>query len=166
MSETVNQEINTNADEPQTTQQTERTFSQAEVDSIVGERLARERAKYADYASIKEKADKYDAAEEANKSELQKATERADKLQAQIDKYEHDNAVREIRTKVSQETGVPANLLFGDDEETCKKQAENILAFAKPAGYPKVPDGGEPQHRTSGGAAEHFAEWFNQSLKK
>ena len=44
MAETVNQEQNT---EP------EKTFTQAELDAIVGDRLKRERAKYADYSDLK-----------------------------------------------------------------------------------------------------------------
>ena len=39
----------------------EKTFTQAEMDSIIEGRLAREREKYADYDSLKEKAGKYDA---------------------------------------------------------------------------------------------------------
>ena len=53
--------------------------TQEDLDIIVGERLKREREKYADYEALKEKAAKYDQAEEASKSELQKATEKAEK---------------------------------------------------------------------------------------
>ena len=76
--ETVNQEtLETTAEEP------ERTFTQTELDAIVRDRLQREHNKYADFETYKEKAEKYDAAEEAQKSELQKVTERADTLQKQ-----------------------------------------------------------------------------------
>ena len=60
--ETVNQEtLETTAEEP------ERTFTQTELDAIVRDRLQRERNKYADFETYKEKAEKYDAAEEAQK---------------------------------------------------------------------------------------------------
>ena len=39
-------------------------------------------------------------------------------------------------------TGVPAELLSGDTEESCTAQAQAILKFAQP-GYPSVRDGGE-----------------------
>lgn len=68
MNETVNQE-NTTATQPETES---KTFTQEEMDAIIGERLKRERAKYVDYEALKEKADKFDAFEEANKTELQK----------------------------------------------------------------------------------------------
>lgn len=52
------------------------------MDAIIGDRLARERAKYADYSELKQKAEAYDQAEELSKSELQKATERAERAEA------------------------------------------------------------------------------------
>ena len=42
----------------------ERYFTQSEMDAIIGERLSRERNKYADYDSLKEKAGKYDELQE------------------------------------------------------------------------------------------------------
>ena len=39
---------------------------------------------------------------------------------------------------MAQETGVPAALLYGDDEATCKEQAAAILKFAQPAIYPDI----------------------------
>lgn len=54
-------------------------LTQADVDRIVSERVARERAKYADYAEMKAKATEYDKALEAAKTEQQKAVEVAQK---------------------------------------------------------------------------------------
>lgn len=78
------------------------------------------------------------------------------------------NSLRDLREKVSKETGVPASLLTAEDEEGCKTQAEAIKAFSdssKPAtGYPHLRDGGEV-HGTAGTAnRDKFAEWFNKSM--
>ena len=54
-----------------------KTFTQAELDAAIESRLTRERAKFADYEALKAKAEKFDKAEEAAKSELQKAQEQA-----------------------------------------------------------------------------------------
>ncbi len=43
-----------------TAEQQEKTFTQAELDSIVKDRLAREKGKYADYEELKAKATKFD----------------------------------------------------------------------------------------------------------
>lgn len=53
----------------------DKTFTQAEMDSIIEGRLARERQKYADYDDLKEKASKYDEYQAQNKTELQKEKE-------------------------------------------------------------------------------------------
>lgn len=158
MSETVNQET-------KTMESSERTFTQSEMDAIIGERLARERAKYADYDTMKQKAEQFDAAEEASKSELQKATERAEALQKQVDAMLKADTARQIRDKVAKETGVPAHLLTAETEEACAEQAKAIMAFAQPSGYPAVKDAGEVTKKTKGNAQEEFAEWFKQVQK-
>lgn len=152
---TGNQETNDNA--------ADRTFTQAEVDAIVGERLARDRAKYADYDDIKAKADKFDQMEEKNKSELQKAIERGDKLQTELDAIKNANAIRDIRSKVAEETGVPASLITAETEEDCKNQARAILDFSKPGSYPNVRDGGEVQNKGKPSTKQQFEEWLNQT---
>ena len=74
------------------------------------------------------------------------------------------NALRDLREKVSQESGVPASLLTGDTEDACKSQAEAIKAYSKSSGYPAVRDGGEV-HQTGGTATrDKFADYFNQIM--
>lgn len=161
MAETVNQGTNTGGTGADTQ---ERTFTQSELNAIVADRLGREREKYQDYGALKEKADKFDAAQEAGKTELQKAMEQVAKLQGQVEAYSRADKLRGIREKVSRETGVPAGLLFGEDEESCKAQAQAILGFAKPGGA-EIPDGGEPQNKPTGSTREQFASWFSQATK-
>lgn len=157
--ETVNQGINTEGAE-------KKTFSQAEVDEIVSERLKRERSKYADYESLKDKAAKFDQVEEANKTELQKATERAAALQLQLDKFTKANELRTIREKVATEMNIPVNLLTGEDEETCKAQAEAMLKWAQsPAPYPSVKDAGESKKVSGKSTRDDFAAWFEAAEK-
>lgn len=164
MAETVNQATNQNGTgaEPQG----ERTFTQSELNAIVADRLGREREKYQDYTALKEKAEKYDAAQEAGKTELQKATEKVAALQAQVEAYTKADNLRSIREKVSNETGVPASLLYGEDEDSCKAQAQAILDYAKPvSGGTVIRDGGEPQVKPSGSTRDQFADWFNKATK-
>lgn len=150
------------------TETQERTFTQSELDEIVKARVAKERAKYTDFETLQEKASKFDEMQEASKSELQKATERAEALQKQLDDLTKSNEVREIRDKVATLTGVPTSLLSAETEEECTIQAEAILAFAqKPAAnYPSVKDGGEvaniPSTNKSNG--QLFGDWLNSQI--
>lgn len=114
----------------------DKTFTQAEVDSIVEGRLAREREKYADYDSLKDKAGKYDEMQAKGKTDLEKEKEKCNSLEAELNKLKKADTVRQVREKVAKDTSVPAELLTGEDEESCKKQAEAILKFAKPKTYP------------------------------
>lgn len=54
-----------------------RTFTQTELDKIVQDRLAREAKKYDGFDDLKTKAAEFDKLQEAQKTELQKATDRA-----------------------------------------------------------------------------------------
>lgn len=161
MAETVHQEPTTPAAEGQ---QPERTFTQAEMNAIISDRLSRERSKYADYGDLKAKAQQFDAAQEAGKTELQKANEKAAKLQEQLDTLTRANTLRELRSKVAAATGMPAELLSGDTEESCTAQAQAILKFAQP-GYPSVRDGGEVRNKPTGSTRQQFADWFAQVTK-
>src|SRR4051812_30701747 len=57
------------------TQQQAGTFTQADLDRIVSERLERERAKYRDYPDLKAKATEYEKLAEAQKTQAQKDAE-------------------------------------------------------------------------------------------
>lgn len=80
-----------------------------------------------------DKARQYDAIEEANKTELQKAQ---DALAAAQQAAEEAN-LRAIRADVARTTGVPPELLTGTDEESLTAAAQKLLEFARtqaPAG--------------------------------
>ena len=153
----------TNTQEPQgAASQPGRTFTQAEVDAIVGDRLARERAKFADYEQLKDKAAKFDQVEEASKSDLQKEQDKSAKLQAELDKMKAQASAQAARDKVAAAKGVPAHLLTGSTEEECTAQADKLLQWRGDAQkYPGVKDGGEVTPQTGGKTRDKFAEWYN-----
>ena len=113
--------------------------TQEELDAILKSRLARERekvtaevsSKYADYDELVEKAKAYDEAQEAQKSEAQKAQERIAQLEGDIKKRDEADKQREMRKKVAKETGIPEDLVQGSDEESMKAYAAQIAEFAK-----------------------------------
>ena len=120
----------------------ERTFTQDQVNKLMGELRAKERAKYADYDEVKAKAAKYDEAEEANKTELQKAVEERDKLKAELDKLNEEREHAQAVAKAAAEYGVDADLLSrmaGDVDENAKFLKEQMGQKK----YPSVPDKGE-----------------------
>lgn len=142
MEETVNQ-----------VEATEKTFTQEEVNQIVGDRLKRESAKYADYEDLKSKAEKFDELSGQNQA-----------LQTELDELKNANTIRDMRSKVAEETGVPANLLTGMTEEECKTQAAAIMEFKKPKAYPNVRDAGEVAKVGKPTTRQQFADWMDQAF--
>lgn len=142
----------------------ERTFTQTELDKIVQSRVFEERKKLGNYDELKAKADELDQLKEASKTELQKAQDRAAKAEKDLADLKAAEALRESRAKVSAETGVPSELLTGENEEACKEQAKKILEFAKTKGYPTVRDGGEVKNVGKPSTAQQFAEWAKENL--
>ena len=154
MTDINNQEVTATQDAPK-----EKTFTQADVDRIVTKRLS----DFSDYEELKAKAEKYDEAEEANKSELQKAIDKANALQAELDGMKKADEVRKVRDEVSQNMGVPASLLTGSTLEECEAQAKAIAEYkaqSSPA-YPTVKDGGDPHNEIKRTTRDQFADWLN-----
>lgn len=163
MNETVNtQDVTTSTATAENAAQESKTFTQADVDSIVKERITRERAKYEGFEELKAKAAKFDEMEEANKSELQKMSEKAQALETELNSMKKAAEIQTIRDKVATSTGVPASLLTGDTEDDCKAQAEAIIAFAHPKGYPTVKDGGEVNRLNNKTSKDAFREWASE----
>ena len=96
--------------------------------------------------------------------ELTKEHERAEALQKELDAKNAAEAIRVMKEKVSEETGIPAKMLTFDDEEACRQQAATIKEYATPR-YPSVQDGGDPHPPTQKATRDQFAEWLDQVSK-
>ncbi len=164
MSETVNQGNNATNSTPDNGGAAPKTFTQAEMDTIIAERLNREREKYKDFDALKEKAAKLDEMEAKNKSDLEKANDKATKLEKELESMKKADSIRAIREKVAKEKGIPANLLNADTEEACTAQADAILEFKGTGSYPSVQDGGEAHGDQKSSTAQQFADWIGNQL--
>lgn len=150
----------------QETQNTEKTFTQAQVDAIVQDRLKRDREKYSDYDALKEKAAKFDEIEAANKTELEKATEQIKALTAELDGIKKADELRVMRTKIATDNNIPIELLTATTEEECIAQAEKVKEVLSASGIPvTINDGGEISNnpgRISNGKA--FEQWAKDKM--
>jgi hypothetical protein len=140
--------------------------SQEDLDRIIGERLARERSKFADYSDLKAKAEQFDALEEKNKTELQKALDRA----AAAEALAADASAKALRSEIAAAKNVPVDLLSGATKEELEAAADKLIAFrGEQTPGPKAPyvpavtpgQGGKPVKSVSAGA-----EMFAESRKK
>lgn len=137
-------------------QEQPKTFTQDEVNRIVAERLKRHKPD--DYESLKEKAAKFDELEEANKSELEKAQTAYQNVQKELDELKAATAISAARSKVAAETGIPAELITGADEDSMRAQAQAIAAYTESVkpGFPV----------DKGGAATGHVEITDEQIAK
>lgn len=129
----------------------EKMFTQAEVERIIGERLKREREKYADYDELKKRAEEADS----SKSELQKLADRV----AAAEKRAADAEAKQLRAEVAQAKGLTAaqaKRLTGSTKEELEADADELLeAFG--GGKKTEPDaepgkGGDQPDESAGAA--------------
>lgn len=159
-----------------------KTFTQADVNRIVGERTARERDKYADYDDLKAKATQFDTIEAQNATELEKAVKQADTA-ARADVSAKTN----LRLVRAEARAVAASMHFhdpadaavllgpnlggvkvnddGDVDETAVKALVEQLAKDKPhlvktdPGKPQpLPGQGQNQSHSASGREQGLAE--------
>lgn len=97
--------------------------------------------------------------------DLQKEKNRADNLQKELDSFKASDALRLLREKVASAKKIPVNLLNAETEEALNAQADAILAFAKPDGYPEIKDGGEPNGDGKPNANAAWASLASQITK-
>lgn len=100
--------------------------SQEEFEARLKDRLARERAKFADYKDLKAKAARLDEIEEANKTETQRLADRLTEAERAAETARSEA----LRFKVASKFGVSDEdvdlFLTGTDEETLTKQAQRL----------------------------------------
>jgi hypothetical protein len=146
------------ADEPRTDDaptdppkaEPDKTFTQADVDRVVADRLERERKKYEGFDDLKAKAAELDQIKEANASEIEKAQNKATKAEERATNAE----AKLLRFEVAAEKNVPPKLvplLTATSKEELEGQADLILENAKPGDTPPPDfDGGtrEPAPET------------------
>ena len=133
-----------------------KTFTQAELDRIVSDRLRREASKYADYEELKAQADKLAEYEAANKSEV-------DKLREETDRLKRSNAeieAKALRAEVAMAKGLKpsqARRLQGATKDELEADADEMIAEFAPAssddgGDDPDPVPGRPVPNLRGGA--------------
>ena len=146
--------------------------TQDELNRIIADRVSRERAKFADYSDLKTKATAHDAYVEAQKTELQKATDRAVAAEAKVQGFETEKTAAALRTEVSKATGVPVDALRGNTKEELEAHAATLKALIaptdgrRPAVGPYVPPEGSAPSGSVQSPGDQFAEFMNDALKR
>ena len=134
--------------------------TQEDLDKIIGKRLSREREKYVGFDDLKAKAEKYDAIEEGQKTELQKLQERIEKAEKENAAFKQREKINTWAREVSEESGVPSNLLRGTTKEELEAHANLLKEFtgSQSTAPVVVSDGNKPKNKPGVTTADLFAE--------
>ena len=134
MSEDTSVETETTADDHS---EGDKVVPQSEVDRVVKERLARERAKiqkqYEGYDAYKQKAEQFDKLNDEKKTEVQRLTEHAQTVIAERDSLLSDNAALQkqlLRQRISAAKGLDPDLwdrVIGDTEDDITSDVERLV---------------------------------------
>lgn len=142
--------------------------TQAELNKIISERVAREKAKVADYNDLKAKAAKFDEIDAQNKSEAEKASERITAAETRATSAER----RADRLEVALDKGLTpsqAKRLVGETREELEADADQLLKDLGDSAKPRSPKPDPNQGRTGSGpasTADQFAAAIEGSFTR
>ena len=111
----------------------ERTFTQSELEAIIGDRLARERGKYADYDDLKGKAEKYDEYQASQQTDLEKLQGQYEELLGKAARTEQALRISRAASKHGLSAEAAA-FLSGETDEEVEAAAEKLAALTNPTG--------------------------------
>jgi len=104
--------------------------------------------------------------EESQKTELQKAIERAESAEGAISALQAAEQIRNAKDEVSKRTGVPADVLRGSDLDEIEAHAASLKALLpEPRKAGQVPAEGRTVSTGTGDPAQQFAELIRNARK-
>lgn len=146
----------------------ERTFSQADVDRMIADRLAREQKKYADYSELKKAKEELDQLKQGQLSELEKANAAREKAEAKVKEFEAKVKLMELnalKSRLATEAGIPAELadrIRGEDETSIKADIEELKKI-----FPqRVAVGGRGAPTANNSPATDLASLYADAIKR
>lgn len=104
--------------------------TQADLDRIIQDRVARERSKYADYDDLKAKAGEA----ETFQSRISELETTNGELTGKVQTFEAEKELSKLVAAVAKEKGVPAGALRGDTKEALEAHADQLAEILKPSG--------------------------------
>jgi archaellum component FlaD/FlaE len=107
------------------------SFTQEQVNSIVGKARQEERAKYAEFDKYKAAFEELEERKQAEMSELDKANKALAEAQAKVASYESAQQREAWRKEVSETTGVPEAVLTAATKEEMEEQAKALGGYFK-----------------------------------
>lgn len=143
---------------PQTEPQGGSTYTppatQADLDRIVENRLQRERGKYANYDQYKADSEKLGTVV----AERDNLKNQLDTANSELAELKGEKQVREWAQEVSQETGVPADVIRGNTKEEMLAHAQSLEKYVSVSAPIVRSDGKSPNQPAATSTRDMFAQ--------
>ena len=137
-----------------------RTYTQEEFEAAL-EAAVKERTA----GAVRERADRLNKQKRELSNANKTLEEQVATLAQELEQYKQKEQMHEIARKVSEETGVPAEVLRGTTEEELKAHAETLKAYFKKPSAPYVESDGFASGGKSGRSLEQiFGEMVDDLL--
>lgn len=143
------------------------TFTQEQVNSIVGKEKEKYKSKYANFDEYKKAFDELNTIKEQNKTELEKMQDRAERAEKELNALKTSAELQKIKTEISKSSGVPVEVLTGNSREELEEQAETLKPIFEKYSTPQVQNDGYAPAEPKKGAtnAEIFGNLLNEKMK-
>lgn len=136
--------------------------SQAEFDKRIGPRLGEVQARFADYDQLKAQAAELAQIREAEKTELERISDRATAAEQALAAAE----AKALRLEIAADAGLPANLLTGSTREELEAQATALCEFRNAgAQVPRAPKPDPSQGQIAPPNAEP-QDWLRDTITR
>lgn len=136
--------------------------SQDDFDKLIGPRLERERAKFADHDELKSRAETAEAARVAAEQERDAATARATEAETKVGTFEATQALEAARAEVAKSTGVPVGALRGASKEELEAHAAELKPLLTAQEAPVIPTQGQQPEKA---AAFDADDWIRSAAR-
>lgn len=128
--------------------------TQDDLNKVIGQRIAKVESRFADYDDLKAKAAEFDKVQQAAKTDLERALERAETAEKRAAAYEAKEQRATWAAEIVGDSGVPAEALRGSTRDELEEHFGLLKPhFTKPA--PKRT--ATPQGKPATGAGESRA---------
>lgn len=118
-----------------------KSFTQEGVNKMMAEQKSELKAKYADHDKYKAAYEEAQQRAEAEKSDLEKETERANAAEARANALQAEKEQAAWKAAASKSTGVPIEALHGSSEEEINECAESLKGYFQKPAAPHVQTG-------------------------
>lgn len=142
----------------------DKTFSQADLDRLVKERLERERKKFADYDELKKAKDELEELKKKDLSELERERQEKEAIKAEKARVDAEIAalkVEGLKSRLVLAAGLPLELVDrvrGTTEEEIKADIEQVKKFLKPTSVGAPTNPGTQKDESDEARGKRFAE--------